>query len=177
MRTITITFTTALTALTLAACGGGGGGESRATASEDKALEGALRFARCMRAQGIDFPDPKRDGKGLVAVGPGAGQNPDNPRTRAAMDKCGKHLEAGGGDAPDAAQQAKMQDAFVRYARCMRGEGVDVPDPKPGAGGLVTRVGEGGAPDLDSPRYRTADRICHKHLAALDEAVETERTP
>jgi hypothetical protein len=170
MRTITITLTTALAALALAACGGETAGTG-ASSSEDRAFEGALKFARCMRGEGIDFPDPRKQTNGLVRVG-GPGQNPNDPRTRAAAEKCGKHLERGGGEAPDPAQQAKFQDAFVKYARCMRAEGVDVPDPKPGQGVLVLRAGDTSAPNPESPRFQAADRTCHHHLAELDKSVQ-----
>jgi hypothetical protein len=175
MRFITPTLTAAAAALALAACGGGASDPSTAS-GEDKAFEGALKFARCMRAEGLDFPDPERGSNGMVRIGPSAGQgpNPDDPRTRSALKTCERHLEEGGGQAPDAAQQAKFQDAFLDYARCMRGEGVNIPDPKAGkgGGGIVFRVGDPNAPDPDSPRYRAADRKCHSALAEVDEAVQ-----
>ena len=178
MRTITLTLTTALAALALAACGAGGDDTATDTSSaQDKAFDGALKFARCMRGEGVDFPDPKKEGSGLVKVGGGTGQNPDDPRTRAAVDKCGKHLQQGGGDAPDQAQQAKFQDAFVKYARCMRAKGVDVPDPKPGAGGMVFRVGDSDNPDPQSPKFKAADKQCHGHLAAMDKEIQGEASP
>jgi hypothetical protein len=129
MRLITPTLTAAAAALALAACGGGASDPSTAS-GEDKAFEGALKFARCMRAEGLDFPDPERGSNGMVRIGPSAGQgpNPDDPRTRSALKTCERHLVEGGGQAPDAAQQAKFQDAFLDYARCMRGEGVNIPD-------------------------------------------------
>ena len=177
MRTITATLTTALATLALAACGAGGDDAANQPASaQDKALDGALKFARCMRGEGLDFPDPQKGGNGVVKVG-GPRQNPDDPRTRAAADKCGKHLQQGGGDAPDQAQQAKFQDAFVKYARCMRAEGVDVPDPKPGAGGMVFRVGDADNPDPQSPKFKAADKQCHAHLAAIDKEIQGEASP
>ena len=181
MRTITVTLTTALAALaalTLAACGGAAAddGAANPSSSHDTALDGALKFARCMRGEGIDFPDPQKGTNGLVRVG-GPRQNPDNPRNRAAADKCGKHLQQGGGAAPDGAQQARFQDAFVKYARCMRAVGVDVPDPKPGAGGMVFRAGDPNAPDPESPKYKAADKRCHSNLAAVDKSVQGEQSP
>ncbi len=179
MRKLTIILMTALAALALAACGGDAQSQdagARPSSSEDKALDGALKFARCMRGEGIDFPDPKKQANGLLKVA-GPGQKPDDPRTRAAADKCGKHLEQGGGEAPDPARQAKVQDAFVRYARCMRAEGVDVPDPKPGQGGLLVRRGDPSAPDLESPKFKAADRTCHRHLAQVDKGVQTREGP
>lgn len=177
MRNLTLTLTTALTALTLAACGGAGGDDAatKASSAQDKALDGALKFARCMRGEGIDFPDPQKGANGLVKIG-GPRQNPENPRNRAAADKCGKHLQDGG-DAPDPAQQAKFQDAFVKYARCMRAAGVNVPDPKPGAGGLVVDTRDPRAPKPESPAFKAADRKCHSLLADVDKSVQNEQSP
>lgn len=177
MRNLTLTLATALAALTLAACGGAGGDDAatKASSAQDKALDGALKFARCMRGEGIDFPDPQKGTNGLVKVG-GPRQNPENPRNRAAADKCGKYLQ-NGGDAPDPAQQAKFQDAFVKYARCMRAAGVNVPDPKSGGGGLVVDTRDASAPKPESPAFKAADRKCHSLLADVDKSVQNEQSP
>jgi hypothetical protein len=179
MRIITATLPSVLAALVLAACGSDGGSGSGAPAAAspgDKAFEGALRFARCMRGEGLDFPDPEKGPNGLIKLrGPrAAGKSPDDPRLQVAHEKCRRHLQQGGGEAPDAAQQAKFQDAFLEYARCMRREGIDVPDPKPGEGGLVLKAGDADAPDPESAAYRAADRKCHPALAEIDEAIREE---
>jgi hypothetical protein len=182
MKTITTTtLTVALAGLTLAACGGGegAGGDGGATASpRDRAFEAALRFARCMRAEGLDFPDPRKDSRGLIRMGPGPGTrlDPSDPKVEAGQAKCGRHLREGGGEPPDAATRARVQDAFVKYARCMRAEGVDMPDPKPGEGGFVFRLGDPNSPDPESARFKRADRACHRLLAEVDRAVSRERS-
>lgn len=182
MRTIaTTTLTAALAGLTLAACGGGegtGGGGGGAASPSDRAFEGALKFARCMRGEGLDFPDPRKDSRGLIRMGPGPGTrlDPRDPKVEAAHAKCGRHLREGGGEAPDAATRARLQDAFVKYARCMRGKGIDMPDPKPGEGGLVFRLGDPNAPNPESARFKEADRACHGLLAEADRAVSRERS-
>src|SRR4029450_5997642 len=55
-------------ALTLGACGGSddGSGSGTAKSQEDKAFEGALKFAKCMRDHGIDMPDPKKTAGGGI---------------------------------------------------------------------------------------------------------------
>jgi hypothetical protein len=143
----------------LGACGGSddGGGSTRASSKQDKAFEGALKYARCMRERGVDVPDPQRDANGgVVQNGPTA----RGPNVKAAEKACGKYLEAGGG-IPDPQQLAEAQDAMLRYARCMRGEGIDMPDPKNGR--MEFKSGPGGGPD--SPRFKAADRVCHRYLA------------
>ena len=160
--------------LALAACGGDGGGGDASATPRERAQEGALKFARCMREQGIDFPDPQVGENGLVRVAPGPGRGPDpnDPKLRSAHEACGEHLESGG-EAPDAALTAERQEAMLAYARCMRDEGVNVPDPNP-RGGLILKAGDPEAPDPRSPAFQRADEVCHHHLAALDAEVQRE---
>src|SRR5262245_15433574 len=72
----------------------GGTPEQRARVQQ-KALESALKFARCMRDHGISWPDPKATGNGIIQEGP-SGMNPNDPALRRAMQACQK--EAPGPD-------------------------------------------------------------------------------
>jgi hypothetical protein len=179
MRTTIIVLPTlAAAAMGLGACGGSGparpGGS--AVGGRERALEGALKFARCMRGEGIPVQDPQAKANGAIAIrvggGPGRGPklDPRDPRMKAAERKCGRYMRFGGGQAPDAATQAKLHDAFVAYASCMRKAGVNVPDPKAGQAGLVVSSRNGGssAPNPDSPAFKAADRTCHSHLATVE---------
>ena len=150
--------------------------ERDARSPQERAQEGALAFAKCMRENGVDVPDPQTGENGLIRIapnagGPGDGMSPDSPAFRKADAACRKHLTAGG-EPPDAETQAKLRDAFVRYARCMRERGVDVPDPT-AEGGLVLGRGAGGI-DPQSPSFRTADEACRDLLpgGGPDAAVE-----
>jgi hypothetical protein len=61
--------------------------------------EAALKHARCMRAQGIDFPDPTFGANGEVRIelkGSGGGPPLDDPAFRAAEAKCRKYLGKAG---------------------------------------------------------------------------------
>ena len=178
MRSIVPTLTT-VAVLAVAGCGGSGSGGSAgspAASAGDEAFDGALEFARCMRGEGLDVPDPQRGSNGMIRIGPGSGPQPgpSDPKHEAARKKCERHLQQGGGRAPDAAEKAKFQDAFLKYARCMRAEGVNIPDPKPGqgGGGIVFRAGDPSAPDLDSPRFKAADEKCRPALAEVTEPAQ-----
>ena len=175
----TIISLTATAALALGACGGGDDSSSAsgssASSGRDKAMDGALKFARCMREQGLDFPDPRVGSDGVIKIAAGTRLDPDDPKLQSAQRKCGRHLEQGGGEARDPALESRLQDAFVDYARCMRREGVEMPDPKPG-GGLTFRVGDPNAPNPESPAFKAADRKCHGHLAEADKAIQAERS-
>jgi hypothetical protein len=163
-------------ALALGACGGsedGGGGAGSGKDRQDKAFEGALKFAKCMREHGIDMPDPQRVGNGGIKMTQKA-----TPGSRAKMEAankdCQKYMKVGGGRAPSAAEQAKAKDAMLAYARCMRAQGVDMPDPQFSSGGFSFKLGgprsKGGStgPNPDSPAFKAADKVCHKYLADVE---------
>ncbi|WP_320671157.1 hypothetical protein [Patulibacter defluvii] len=160
----------ALCAATLAACGADA--KDDPTAQADRAYDGALKFAKCMREHGVDMPDPKRQGNGGIAItSKRAGRDgPDDGKMQAADKACQKFLQEGAGPPPSPAEQAKMRDRFLRYTRCMRQKGVDMPDPQFSGDGAVTmRIGgpkgkAGGGPRPDSPRFKRADEACHELL-------------
>jgi hypothetical protein len=116
-----------------------------------------------MRERGVDVPDPQRDADGgVVQNGPAA----RGPKVMAAEKACGKYLEAGGG-IPDPQQLAEARDAMLGYARCMRGEGIAMPDSKNGR--MELESGPGGGPD--SPRFKAADGVCRRCLAGVEKNV------
>src|SRR5919198_29986 len=144
-------------ALALGACGssddnsGGGKGSSPAS-QQDKAFEGALKFSKCMRDHGVDFPDPQRAGSGGIKL-TAKNINPNDPKTKAAQQACQKYMQIGGGETIDPARRARLQEAALKYARCMREHGVDMPDPKfSGNGGLTFQAGPGGGKKSSGPR-------------------------
>ena len=68
---------------------------------------------------------------------------------KAAEKACQKYCRSAAAG-PDPAEMAKQRDALLDYARCMRGKGVNMPDPKvSGNGGARSRwrpIGKGGDP-------------------------------
>jgi hypothetical protein len=173
----------AAAALALGACGSSsndGGGGAKGASGQDKAFEGALKFSQCMREHGIDMPDPQRVGKGGIKLSGGKGLNFNDPKTKSAQSACQKYMQIGGGETLDPAKRAKLQEAALNYARCMRGHGVNMPDPKlAGNGGLTFQVGPGrGGPkssdgsgprsgvgaNPDSPKFKAADKACNHFL-------------
>jgi hypothetical protein len=164
----------AAAALALGACGSSddNGTSGSGKSQDDKAFEGALKFAKCMREHGIDAPDPQRVGNGgikqTVKTRPGS-----KAKMKAAQDACAKYQQIGGGKAPSAAEQAKAKDSALAYAKCMRDNGVDMPDPKFSSGGGTTfslgrsgkKGGSTGGPNPDSPKFKAADKVCHSKLA------------
>jgi hypothetical protein len=157
-------------ALALGACGGSDDGGGSGSSAEDKAYEGALKFAKCMREHGIDMPDPKKDANGRIKITAKASarSGTDDANMRAAQKDCQKYLKAGGGRAPSAADQAKAKDALLAYTRCMRSHGVKIPDPEFSSGGSLASVGGPGQTNPDSPKFKAADKVCHKYLGEVE---------
>ena len=112
----------------------GPAGPSASAAPKDDATR-VREFAKCMRAAGVDIPDP--DAGGVIAVpAQAAGQegSAESKKMQAAMEKCREFLPSGGEVAKLSPEDiAKMRD----LARCMRENGVpDFPDPDPATGAL-----------------------------------------
>jgi hypothetical protein len=121
----------ALVALIGAGCGGSGGsgGGNTTAANQEK----AVKFAQCMRENGVsEFPDPDASGNLTIdGVLNGSGIDSNAPTWQEAIDAC-KDLQppgfTGGGE-----RSAGEQEAALRFAQCIRENGVeDFPDPAAG---------------------------------------------
>ena len=114
--------------------------ESEGPSEEDRARE----FAACMRAEGIDIPDPEpgtgpnsggKPGPGVAIRIEGGGEN--KGKVDAAMEKCRSLLPNGGEMKPLTPEQLERQREL---AKCMRANGVpDFPDPDPNGGGAIMK--------------------------------------
>lgn len=144
--------------LTVAGCGGeessaDGGGEQTA---EQKARDAAVKYAECMREQGVDVPDPQVSEDGRITNRIPKRINRDE--FREAQEQCRKHMKGIGGREPSEEQKEQMREQVLAYAECMRKEGVDFPDPQFQEGGGVMMGGEGLNPD--DPDFRRAAEAC-----------------
>ena len=158
-HTTTAVMAVAVTSLALAACGGdggSGGGKSNREAME----EYALKSAECLRQHGIDVPDPK-PGQGLLMDNRDVNPQEFERAQRACEKKLGKP------PAPDLtpAQQREFRAAALKFARCMRAQGIDMADPTFGANGEVriqVEGGRGGDPE-GNPAFKAAEEKCRKY--------------
>jgi hypothetical protein len=128
----------AVAPLLLAACsneGGGTDGDSGTAASSSAATnrDKAVKFAECMRENGVtEFPDPNGSGELTIdGVVNGSSIDPNGPVWNGAIDAC-RELQppgfTGGGE-----RSADQQDAALKFAQCIRENGVeDFPDPAAG---------------------------------------------
>jgi hypothetical protein len=139
-------------AILVAACGG-----SHATHTRKSTDAGsAIKFARCMRANGIpSFPDSGatiQQGSSGQAVSIN-GVSVSSPAFQSAQQKCEHYISS----APSANEQAKYAQETLKVARCMRAHGVtDYPDS-----GTWT----GPNPNPQSPVFKTAAAKCHTGVA------------
>ena len=176
-RALAVPATLAL-CLLASACGGSSGASSDGVASaggaatktgadKDKKTDpekAGLDFARCMREHGVDIPDPKAGEGGMVMIGPGG--DPGVARSSEppagfedAHKACEHHLEGLIGEGPGQ-MDAEAQDKALKFAKCMRENGIDMPDPDFSGGGLRITIGGPGAAGPDQETMRKAQEKC-----------------
>ncbi|MBO2454599.1 hypothetical protein J4573_46455 [Actinomadura barringtoniae] len=179
-------------ALGLGACGNGkNGATGSATAKAASDADKMRQYAKCMRDNGINMPDPEVDANGNIRMkmnGPAKGGPPPadmDAKMKAAEDKC-KHLQPNGGKPKklNAQELAQMRN----MAKCMREHGVNMPDPDPNGGGIkMTKRGSaGGGPqtnsdgggdvDPESSTFKAAQKACAKYDPKGGGGVSTSRS-
>jgi hypothetical protein len=149
-------------------------GASDSEVTEDEMLE----YTECLRGQGLDVEDPVVDADGNVSFGGfGGGVTPGSAEFTALMEQLQDAQEAcgeppGGGFAGRTGDdQTELQDTMLEFARCMRDNGYDMPDPD--FSGLDSGTpGEGGGPfggevDRDDPAFQEAFEACGDLLAGF----------
>ena len=126
-----------------------------------------VNFARCMRAHGVDIPDPShRPGHAGLSVNmPGAGPTAP-PGTQAALAAC-NHFMAPIVQMKQAGQEAiasRELPALTNYARCMRAHDIPMLDPNSlGQLNLGNPPGVSGNFSRYTPQFHAADAAC-RHL-------------
>lgn len=140
--------------------GDGGSAASGLSAEFEDAM---VEFAKCMRENGIDLPDPGSGG-GLF-IGPDSDLHPEDPDFKAAEAECKPILDEAEKLMPKPSEEelAKMRDSMRAFARCMRGEGIDFPDPDFADGGRI----EGRVSDLDDPDFQKANEKCTNETGGI----------
>ncbi|WP_283135257.1 hypothetical protein [Rhizohabitans arisaemae] len=130
------------------------GGSPSPTASIDPREKGRL-FAQCMRENGVDMPDPGANG-GAVRVE----RRPGDAKMEKALEACQSKAGPGTRKPLDPAEQEK----FRALARCMRENGIDMPDPD-FSGGRVT-IGGGDLKKINprDAKFREAMETCRNKV-------------
>ena len=164
-------------ALVAAGCGGDEGGaegvaslgdttsesdDATGTSGEQRDFrEAALEFAECMRKNGVDMPDP--DESGMFEITPETQPDPNDPTFRRAQERCGKILENARPPELSEEDRQELEEQTLAFARCMRKQGIDVPDPgQSEGGGFSLELPE----DFDpkDPKFQKAQEACREHL-------------
>ena len=98
--------------------------------------EGVLNFARCMREEGINFPDPTFDIDGNPQFDNLEVENEEE--FEKAFENCEDILRNALPEQfdLDPEVEAALVDASLEFSQCMRDQGIDFPDPKPGEFGF-----------------------------------------
>ena len=98
--------------------------------------EGVLDFAQCMREEGINFPDPTFDIDGNPQFDNLEIENEEEFEN--AFENCEDILRNALPEQfdLDPEVEAALVDASLEFSQCMRDEGIDFPDPKPGEFGF-----------------------------------------
>ena len=98
--------------------------------------EGVLEFAQCMREEGINFPDPKFDTDGNPQFDNLEIENEEE--FESAFENCEDILRNALPEQfdLDPEVEAALVDASLEFSQCMRDQGIDFPDPKPGEFGF-----------------------------------------
>jgi hypothetical protein len=160
----TILAATAATLL-LAACGGSNNNDGSAGQSDDAKR---LAFEDCMRKAGLEVEHQTSGRERATAIRIPKGVSP--ARLQKIQRDCARKT-GGGPKEPSKAEQAKFLDQALKFARCMRAHGIDMPDPQAQGGGIRIggpRSSRGGVGkdtiDPKSPAFQRAQKECESFL-------------
>ena len=163
-RPVAALATIAVVAL-ISACGSNGPAATGSGSSGNNVAQ-AVKFAQCMRANGVSqFPDPDASGALTIdGVVNGSSLDPNSAAFQQAISAC-KNLEPSG--FMGHTRSAQQQEAALKFAQCMRDNGVpDFPDPTPN-GPLIdtTRIQSSGT-DAGMSSLHAAMRKCSGFASA-----------
>ncbi len=141
--------------LALTACGSKPDQQDGAKKDDGAAM---VKFAQCMRENGIDMPDPKQADNGGVMIEAMPGSQGDSApldeeKMKSAHEACKEHLPNGGEFKPPSPEE---QDEARKQAKCMRDKGHDWPDPNFEGGAGETRE----LPNLDDDKVKQDMKDC-----------------
>jgi hypothetical protein len=166
----------AMIAVIVAGCGNGSAGTGGSTATSGgnstASIHGkAVRFAECMRANGVSaFPDPDASGELTIdAVANGSSLDTSSAAFEQALSAC-KDLEPAGFTGTEVSPE--KQEVRLKFAQCMRDNGIkDFPDPTANGPLIDTSRMPGSPGALSIPGFKAAQEKCSDVFkAALPDA-------
>jgi hypothetical protein len=133
------------------------GSQPPPSASSTTNNDDGLAFAKCMRENGVDLPDPDPDGG--FGFGDGSDElNLNDPKFQKGFAECQELMP--GGSPLDRSLDATQQDAVFELTKCMRKNGIDIPDPQFDANGKLVLSSILGSIDFSDPKLRKALEKC-----------------
>jgi hypothetical protein len=135
----------------------------RPSLSPDDREDALLAYAACMRENGVDMPDPQFGLDGKANMGTlFAGLDEDDAEVQAATEACDAFLPSSLADDP--VLQAERQTVLLKFAQCMRDNGVEMDDPVAGGG-----PGRGPMATLDQndPTVAAGLEVCRPLLGTM----------
>jgi hypothetical protein len=157
-----ITTTLVACGLLLAGCGAEEPGETGSADPDQRDRDAMLAFAACMREHGIDMPDPAPDERGIRLSAP---EGISEEKAEEAHEACRKHLDEIEPPEMSEEQEKEFQEAALAHARCMRENGIDMPDPTFGENGRAQiRIRKGSGIDPESPKFEEAQEACEDEM-------------
>ncbi|GAA1910017.1 hypothetical protein GCM10009837_37990 [Streptomyces durmitorensis] len=143
-------------ALFAGACSSGGGDSSqdKADGGKGKQADAAFKERECLRKHGLKVPEPKAGGD---TNGVTIGGDMSKEKMQAALKACTKGGGAGGGKVSQA-----DKDKMLKYARCMRENGFNMPDPKFDGGAMEAQKMPEGA---EAKKMEKAAKACKDIVA------------
>ncbi len=166
-----------VSAIALSACGSSattsstavaaGGAASTTTGTSSATYQARLNYAKCMRAHGVNVPDPSANGGPAPGAGGGGGFRAlrNSPNFASANTACAKYRRAAFGFANlTPAQRAQRQQDLVKFAECMRSHSIDIPDPSTSSGGGFGILRSIPSSERQSPAFQTALKVCSSSL-------------
>jgi hypothetical protein len=130
--------------------------------------EAELAHAQCMRDHGIDWPDPEFvDGEWELHHDD---VDLESPAYRAAEEDCAQVREEARPEADDGINpedRARLEEemgTMLEFARCMRDQGIEFPDPVMDDDGNIS--GPAGPMDGDWDAFEAAKGVCEDQAGA-----------
>jgi hypothetical protein len=155
-----------------AASSGGSAGTSTASASSRYAAR--VKAAECLRAHGVNVPDPSANGGPPGGAGAGGGGGGGGggfrsllatPAGQAASKACASEISKAFAFASiSPAQRQQFQQDAVKFAECMRAHNVNIPDPTSNGAGGFGIFRSIPSSERNSPAFQTASKACQSLL-------------
>ena len=148
--------------------------ESQETDTELTDEEITTKFAECMRDKGFNVSDPEVNADGTVnlqalrsSITNDPKFNPQSPDTQRAFQECLPQLQgATFAQTPSQEDQIEFQDNMLKFTECIRGEGLEIPDPdfSKGLRQAMGSIFQG--MNMQSPKVQKALSTCRETIFA-----------